>query len=71
VVKFPHDLNLVNEGLLSFLLAESALFGKSLNSIFFIVLMFDHQVNRGEIPLSYLFNRFEKLMKSSLVDFGL
>ncbi len=68
MVEFSVKFNLVNEGFLSIFLLVGALFGKGFDGIFFFVLVLYDKVDRGEISFSYLFDRFEKLMESSLID---
>jgi len=68
MVKLPHDFNLVDQRFFSFFLTVGALLRKSLNCIFFVVLVLYHQVDRCEISFSNFFYWLEKLMKSFLVE---
>lgn len=70
MAKFTHYLNLVQQRLFSKLFAVSAFLRKSLYSILFLILVFNDQVDRSEVSLSYLFYWFKQLMKTSKVDFG-
>jgi len=54
-----HDLNLVNQRLFSFILAICSFFRKGFHSIFFTILIFNHQIYRSEVTFSNFFNGFE------------
>lgn len=68
VVEFPVKFNFVDEGLLAIFLLVGALLRKSLDCIFFLVLVLYNQVNRGEIALSDFLYWFKQFVESALVQ---
>lgn len=66
--KLPHYLDLVDQRLLAELLAVGALLRKCLHCVLALVLVLDHQVDRGEVPLSYLLDGLEQLVEAALVE---
>ncbi len=70
VIKTSHDLDLFYQALFSILFAIGSLFRKCLNSIVCIIFQFLSQINRSKITLTNLLDRFELLMKSSLINFS-
>jgi hypothetical protein len=67
MVKFAHDLDLVDEGFLAIVLSVSGVLGEGLNCIFFAIFVADHQIDRCEIALTNLLDWLEQLMEASLV----
>ncbi len=69
VIKGSHNLNLIDEGLFSFLLTESSFFWEGLHSVFFSIFILDDQINWSKVSFSYFFDRFKEFMETSLIDF--
>ena len=69
--EFSVEFDFIYQWLFAIILLVGPLFWKSLNSIFFLVLVLDDQIDRGEVSFSYLFDGFEQLVEPSLVESGL
>ena len=69
--EFSVEFDFIYQWLFAIFLLVGPLFWKSLNSVFFLVLVLDDQIDRGEVSFSYLFDGFEQLVEPSLVESGL
>ena len=67
LVQVPHDFDFLDQTLLTLVLAVGSFLGECFNSIGNFVLQFFGQVNRCEVTLTYLLDRLELFVKSSLV----
>lgn len=67
MVELTHYLDFFDQGLFSILFTVGSFFRESFDCIFFLVLVFDDEIDRGEISLSYFFDRFEQFMETSLI----
>lgn len=68
VVELPHELDLIDQGLLALVFSVSCLLGKCLDSKSFFIFQPNSQINGRKVTLSDLFDRFEELVEASLIE---
>ena len=69
VVKWPHNCDLIFQGLFSSFFSVFDFFGKGLYCIVLFVGVLDHQINCCKVTLPDFLNRLEEFMEVSLVQF--
>ncbi len=62
-----HNLNFLDQALLSFFFTVCSLFGEGLNCIPVFILVFFDQIHRSEVSLSDFIESLELFMESSLI----
>ena len=68
MIEFPHYFYFVYQGFFSFFFTECSFLWKGFYCVFFVVFVADYKINWGKISFANLLDRFEKLMKTSLVE---
>lgn len=68
VIQLSHDLDFLDQALLSVLFAVCGLFRKGFDRIVLMIFVFFNQVHRSKVSLSNLLDWFELFMKAFLVE---
>lgn len=70
MIEVTHYVNFVDKWLFSFVFAVSSFFRECFYSVFLAIFVLNDQINRSKVTFSDFFNRFEKLMETSLIKFS-